>query len=252
MKTRKIFSSVRGSSIRELQGRMSLFGVFTLLSLGVLAGGCGGSGGGWYQASPQCSNAVAGANEPGGDFTGCVLNNATLNSTNFSLADFDGAELNGTKFYIPLSYGAQLVETKFTNVSANSVDFTMADLTEADFRPDIPYGTDLQWAVFDGATLNKARMDGEVDLRDASFVGAYLDCANLRNADLRNVDFTGASLLNADFTDALLTGANFDGAAVDGACFDGAIGVVFSPPSASNPTTGTVSSTGPNTCVPFP
>ena len=251
MKTRKTFDSVSGSSIRKLQGGMSLLAVFTLLLLGVLTSGCGGAGGGWYQSGPQCSSAVAGAYEPGGDFTDCILNNAILHSTDFSLADFDGAELNGAKFHIPFSYSSVLVGTMFTNVSAPSADFTIADLTDADFRPAIPNGTDLQWAVFDGATLDQARMNG-VDLRDASFVGAYLDCANLQGADLRNVDFTGASLLNADFTDALLTGANFDGAAIDGACFDWAIGVVFSPPSASNPTTGTASSTGPNTCVPFP
>ena len=230
-----------------------MLAVFTLLLLGVLAGGCGGVGGGWYQTGPQCANAVAGANEPGGDFTNCILNNAILDSSNFSLADFDGAELNGAKFHIPFSYSALLVGTKFTNVSANSVDFTIADLTEADFRPDIPYGTDLQWAVFDGATLDQARMNG-VDLRDASFVGAYLDCANLQGADLRNANFNGASLLNADLTNALLTGATFDGANVDGACFNGASGYVFTVSPNPNPPTLNVGNISliVAPCVPLP
>ena len=252
MKTRKTFDSVRGSSIRKLKGGMSLLAVFTLLLLGVLTSGCGGAGGGWYQSGPQCSSAVAFAYEPGGDFTGCVLNNAILHSTDFSLADFDGAELNGAKFHIPFSYSSVLVGTMFTNVSATSVDFTIADLTEADFRPSIPNGTDLQWAVFDGATLDEARMNG-VDLRDASFAGAYLDCANLQGADLRNADFTGASLLNADLSNALLTGAIFDSADVDGACFNGASGYVFTVSPAPNPTlnVGNISPTV-APCVPLP
>jgi len=226
MKTRKTFDSVRDYSTRNQQGGMGLLAVFTLLSLGVLGSGCGyggypaSTGGGWSVAgAPQCSNAIAGANVPGGNFAGCILNGENLNETDFSYADFDGAELNNAKFWLG-TYDAILVGTKFTNVEAEDVDFTNADLTEADFRSDTPNGTNLQWAVFDGAILIEARMN-EADLRGASFAGASLDCANLQGADLRNADFTGASLVNADLTGAQLDGAIFDSAVMTGANLNG-------------------------------
>ncbi|MEC9352817.1 MAG: pentapeptide repeat-containing protein [Planctomycetota bacterium] len=220
MKARKTFGSVRGSSIRKLQGGAYLFAVVALLSLGVLAGGCGGPGpGGWYGS--QCSSAVAGASAQGGDFSGCVLNNADLSETDFSYADFEGAELNGASFWIG-TYGAVLEEAEFNNVLANSVDFTDAYLLKADFRPQPLVGgyTDLQWSVFVGAVLTEARMN-EVDLRGADLTGANLDCANLQGADLRDVDFTGASLVDADLTGAQLDGATFDSAIMTGANLSG-------------------------------
>ena len=178
MKTRKTFGSVRGSSIRNLQVGMSLLGVFALLSLGVLGSGCGGGGTGTNWFGSQCSSAVQGASVSGGDFSGCILNFDDLSETDFSDANFEGAELNNAYFWIG-TYGADLEETQFNNVLANSVDFTGAYLLKADFRP-LPhivgntYGgyTDLQWAVFDGAVLIEARMNG-ADLRGATF-GARL------------------------------------------------------------------------------
>jgi len=235
MKTRKTFDSVRGSSIRKLQGGMSLLAVFTLLSLGVLGSGCGGPGpGGWYGS--QCSSAVAGASAQGGDFSGCVLNNADLSETDFSYADFEGAELNGASFWIG-TYGAVLEEAEFNNVLANSVDFTNAYLLKADFRPQPLVGgyTDLQWSVFAGAVLTEAQMN-DVDLRGADLTNANLGCANLQGADLRDVDFTGASLVDADLSNALLTGAIFDNADVDGAYFAGASGLAFTTSPDPNPT----------------
>ena len=220
MKTRETFGSGGGSSTRKLQGGAYLFAVATLLSLGVLAGGCGSVGpGGWYGS--QCSSAVAGADAQGGDFSGCVLNNADLSETDFSFADFEGAELNNASFWIG-TYGAVLEETKFNNVLADSVDFTDAYLFKADFRPQPLVGgyTDLQWSVFAGAVLTEARMN-EVDLRGADLSAANLDCANLQGADLRDVDFTDASLVNADLTGAQLTGATFDSAIMTGANLNG-------------------------------
>jgi len=229
MKTRKTFGSVRGSSIRKLQGGMSLLGVFALLSLGILAAGCGAVGpGGWYGS--QCSSAVQGATVQGGDFRGCILNGDDLSETDFTSADFEGAELNAADFWDG-TYGAILEDTQFNNVSANSVEFTNAYMEGADFRP-LPhivgntYGgyTDLQWAVFDGAVLIEARMNG-ADLRGASFLltsngPADLSCANLRGADLQGVNFSGAILEGADLTDAVFdANTDFTGADVKDACF---------------------------------
>ena len=101
----------------------------------------------------------------------------------------------------------------------------------ADFRP-LPhqvgntYGgyTDLQWAVFDGAVLIEARMNG-ADLRGATFLlttngPAELRCANLRGAKLSGVNFTDAVLEGADLTDAVFDAyTDFTGADVKDACF---------------------------------
>ena len=258
MKTRKTFDSVRDSSTRNQQGGMSLLAVFTLLFLVVLGSGCGyggypaSTGGGWsVPGAPQCSSAIAGASVPWGNFTGCILNGENLNETDFSYADFDGAELNNAKFWLG-TYDAILVGTKFTNVEAEDVDFTNADLTEADFRPDIPNGTNLQWAAFVGAVLIEARMN-EVDLRGANLSGANLECANLQGADLRNADFTGASLVNADLTGAQLDGANFSGADMAGANLNGTNyatpGVLVAP--LTNAQSSVIAITA-ATCVPLP
>ena len=253
MKTRKTFDSVRGSSIRKLQGGMSLLAVFTLLFLGVLGSGCGGPGpGGWYGS--QCSSAVAGANVSGGDFSGCSLIGDDLSETDFSYADFEGAELINAYFWIG-TYGADLEETQFNNVLANSVDFTEAYLLKADFRP-LPhivgntYGgyTDLEWAVFNSARLVETRMNG-ASLRGASFVGAILKCANLRGADLREVDFTGADMEGADLTDAVFdANTDFTNANVEDACFSTGHGADLNP-AVNNSLTVTT----PLNCVPsFP
>ena len=252
MKTRETFGSGGGSSTRKLHGGAYLCAVATLLSLGVLAGGCGSVGpGGWYGS--QCSSAVAGASAQGGDFSGCVLNNDDLSETEFTIADFEGAELNNASFWIG-TYGAVLEEAKFNNVLAEGVDLTNAYLLKADFRPQPIVGgyTDLQWSVFVGAVLIEARMN-EVDLRGADLSGANLGCANLQGADLRDVDFTGASLVDADLSNALLTGAIFDNADVDGACFTGASGLAFTISPDPNPTLNVgginIAAAG---CVPVP
>ena len=159
MKTRKTFGSVRGSSIRKLQGGMSLLGVFTLLSLGVLGSGCGyggyppSTGDGWsVSGAPQCSDAIAGASVPGGNFAGCILNGENLSGTDFSSADFDGAELDDAKFWLG-TYDAILVGTKFTNVKAANVDFTRADLTEADFTRALIRHSDFEGAILCGTLM---------------------------------------------------------------------------------------------------
>ena len=223
MKTRKTFDSVSGSSIRKLQGGMSLLAVFTLLSLGALGSGCGGSGpGGWYGS--QCSKAVAGASEPGEDFSNCVLNAALLIGTDFSFADFDGAQLNNAKFWHPwYPYEfSTLIGTRFTNVEAQNVDFRFANLMQADFRPSFPGSTDLRWAVFDDANLYKANLNG-ANLEGAFFINAYLECADLSSADLESVNFVNANLTNADLSDSDLTNANFSGAFMAGANLNNAI-----------------------------
>ena len=133
MKTRKTFGSVRGSSIRNLQVGTSLLGVLALLSLGVLGSGCGGGGTGTNWFGSQCSSAVAGAIEPGEDFSNCDLSGDLLKDTDFSFANFYNAKLNNTKFWHTwwgYEYST-LIGTMFTNVEAQNVDFRWAKYCRA-------------------------------------------------------------------------------------------------------------------------
>ena len=106
-----------------------------------------------------------------------------------------------------------------------SIDLTRADLTRADLTyadltdADLPgaylagadfLGTYLTGANLTGANLAGAHLDGayftDANLTGANLAvargGAYLDWADLANADL-----TGASLAFADLSNAILTGA---------------------------------------------
>lgn len=59
-----------------------------------------------------------------------------------------------------------------------------------------------------------------LNLRGMDFEGSDLRKAELENADLRGVDFEGSDLRGTDFKDADMRGSNFAGANVKGADFD--------------------------------
>lgn len=76
---------------------------------------------------------------------------------------------------------------------------------------------DLRCADLRGANLS------DVDLSGADLVYANLERANLSNADLLQTDLRGADLENADLSNAVLIDANLKGADLSGADLTGAI-----------------------------
>ncbi len=74
-------------------------------------------------------------------------------------------------------------------------------------------GLSLSQKNLEGADLSNHSWGGInfsfANLREADFRGAILVRANLRHADLTGADLTGADLTGADFTGADLTGASF-------------------------------------------
>jgi len=111
-------------------------------------------------------------------------------------------EWNGTTFGFTFSMPADIGGVDFSNavfparasgVSPDGMDFTRVTNTCTDM--DAMTGC----AVFDGATLDGAKLNGSV-LQGVSF-----DMASMKNAV-----FTGAALLNASFRNSDLTGAVLD------------------------------------------
>lgn len=106
----------------------------------------------------------------------------------------------------------------FSNASANSQDFTNADLKGIIFRnAKLTFATfdgcQLQGADFSGADLSWAGFD-RADLREAKFTGAncqyaLFDNATVDRADFRNADFSWGRLLNVNFQAADTRGASF-------------------------------------------
>jgi uncharacterized protein YjbI with pentapeptide repeats len=125
------------------------------------------------------------------------LTKAKLNKVNFS-----GSKL----FHINLS-GGELIHAKFCGSRITLINFSKADLTNADFK-----FTKLSQSNFENAVLKKA------DFRHAIFLNGNA----LKNADLRDCNFSGAQLIgtdlrgsdlsNADLSNAELSGSNFEGA----------------------------------------
>ena len=80
-------------------------------------------------------------------------------------------------------------------------DFLYADLSGANLRNAILWGSDLRNANFTGADITGA------DLRAHILTGANFTGANLARANLTGVDLTSAILTDADLTGAKLRGA---------------------------------------------
>lgn len=136
----------------------------------------------------------------------------------------------------PLARGELLLryiaaEASLLSGEGEPLNFARSMLVGADLHE-----LDLSGTLLDESRLDEADLSGTVamqaQLSGASFRGANLQCAMLREALLGNADFTEANLEEADLGEAILHGAVFrcanlygaqlDGANLEGACFDGA------------------------------
>ncbi|HEY3417785.1 MAG TPA: pentapeptide repeat-containing protein, partial [Armatimonadota bacterium] len=182
----------------------------------------------------------------GMDASGAVLTatrwlHANLEDGRFVRAIWESAELDGVELArADLSY-ASLRQTAFSRCTLTESWFTEADLAEATLN-----GCDLSWAVLagingEGLSLQRAALfttsfvgaflDG-ADLTEtwaeqarfsgAVLTGARLSGANLQRAIFREADLRGADLRQADLRGAIFERANLEGADLTGANLDGA------------------------------
>ncbi|GIL88464.1 hypothetical protein Vretimale_15375 [Volvox reticuliferus] len=105
---------------------------------------------------------------------------------------------------------------------ANAVSDKILDLRLCSYK-----GKDLHGRVLAGALLSDADLS-ETNLQEAVLTKAYAVKANFENADMTNavvdrVDFSGANLRGVRFINTVVTGAQFAGADLEGSVWEDAL-----------------------------
>lgn len=160
----------------------------------------------WYETT-NCDAAAA----PGVNWEYCDRDSASLTGTDLRGADLDNATFKS----------AQLFQAKMGNASAESTNFSWANLAAADLSgAAMPESVLVGTSAF-GAKLSNARMPkangwlanlAGANLSGADLSGAFLAFANLSGANLANANLSGANLTGANLTDVKAAGANLTGA----------------------------------------
>jgi uncharacterized protein YjbI with pentapeptide repeats len=145
---------------------------------------------------------LEGTNLSGADLEAANLKDANANGAVLTGANLDGADLDGTDLYLAALKGVRLRLAK----NPQKACYGTTELSGADLR-----GVDLSSVRIENVDA-PARMIG-ADLRGADLSGsiAFLDKCVLSEADLREVDFSGAFMGNPIMNDADLRGAIFGG-----------------------------------------
>lgn len=168
------------------------------------------------------------------DFTGAILDDASLVNTNLSKSGMGCAVLGD------LRLSQDRIEAKctsarranFTGARMTGAALTGADLRNAKLSEGNLEGADLRDALLAGtnfqlARLEKADMSGGVRAQGANFLlanlqGVDLNGALLQNATLSNASLQGAVLSLAQLQGAVLRDAELDGATLAYAHLEGA------------------------------
>jgi uncharacterized protein YjbI with pentapeptide repeats len=126
---------------------------------------------------------VSGVHVPGGNFSGYVLDEITIEGSSFTGASFTEASLRGARL---------------SGVSLQGASFKRADLEAAQLNKTRLTGASLRGASLRGASLHEVDLTGvnlqEADLSEAQFVNCSLAGANLMDADLRGATFENVTL----------------------------------------------------------
>lgn len=152
---------------------------------------------------------LTGSRLAGADLTGALLHDADLTNVELLGADVSGADFSNSN--LDRAGFGQVTghHALFFGARCSGATFSAADLTGSDFRAakldkSRMLNTVLTDAVFTAATLS------DVDLTGAAVGGACFRDADLRGAQLRNIteyhraDWINADIQNVDFTGAWL------------------------------------------------
>jgi uncharacterized protein YjbI with pentapeptide repeats len=177
------------------------------------------------------------------DFSGAILTETSFRRAILSKVNFSGAKLYKANLSITDLTGAKLTDThldevnlseaklsgvdlssiKLSPISSNSdlkiIDFTSADLSQANLS-----NLDLRGAKFTSANLSGANLSGSnlsgLDLKGVNLTGANLRGAKLIKTDLSYLDLYQVNLSQADLTKAELTGTTLEKADLTNATLD--------------------------------
>ena len=171
-------------------------------------------------ASIASDSVFINCNFTGATLSKCNLENAVFRDCDFTDAYFLEAELSG----VELS-NAQLAKAIFLERDMTDSNFSGSDLTNGTFiecdisRSNFSGSTLFETAFigakapmsnFERANMTNVRFVMDCDLSGSKFIGACLDKANLRDANLKDTDFTDASINMTDFSGALFEKAVFN------------------------------------------
>ena len=141
------------------------------------------------------------------------------------LADFKNwklDELNLKMENLPFAK-LQFVSLKGANLSG--INFRQADLLKGSFVGAYLDDADLAGANISGGDFRFSKCMGanfaNANLEGSNFEGANLDETNFTKATLRGASFKGANLAFSAMIDASIEGANFQGANLEGTSFEG-------------------------------
>jgi uncharacterized protein YjbI with pentapeptide repeats len=146
-----------------------------------------------------------GANLSEANLAGAFLPRVDLRKANLSAVYGREVNLQGTDLTEANLQGAYLV----------GADCYMAQFTNADLRLTELTGVALGSAQCEGANFRKAVLS-ESNAAHGTFTGAILAQANLRNAILREADFSYANLSGCNLNGASLVETNLEGANLEG------------------------------------
>lgn len=144
------------------------------------------------------------ANLTGADLTGAFLAHAVLSGSLLAGADASRADLTFATMTGTLAPRFAARTTLISNLIATAISAPGSDFSHSTLTAGSLQGSDLRGANFSSATLTNKMMLSFADLRQASFVGAYLDApwlllTNLTAADLRGATYVPAVSVGADF-----------------------------------------------------
>jgi uncharacterized protein YjbI with pentapeptide repeats len=134
--------------------------------------------------------------------------------------DFSNADLSNANLYIADLYGADLCSANLSGTDLRVSNLCGADLSDANLR-DADLGSadlsnaDLRSADLSGTNLCISNLNN-ADLRSTDLSGTNLSSADLSSADLRNADLRSANLSDANLHSANLNDANLCNADLSG------------------------------------
>ena len=165
-----------------------------------------------YQATDLHGIGLSRNNLTGWSFRGQNLSDAVFDEATLKNADLTRAVVAGASFIHWNRSGEGLTKEQLYSTAS----YQARQLQRIKLGSNNLVGWD-----FNGQDLTGAYLQG-ADLTDAEFIGANLSSVSLHKATLSNADLSGANLTSAYLHNATLTNANLTGANVAGALLHGA------------------------------
>ncbi len=178
----------------------------------------------------------ANANLTQANFSNAVMNNTIIDGIQARQADMSrvvmhegsarAAELNESNWtrlrgsFIDFT-GANLFEANMTGVQIENITFDDVGAQNANFDGARIRDSEGVFADFTDASLRNADLENVTFIPEASFEGAIIDGASVRNSDLTGASFVGASLVETNFTDCAMREISLISANARGAGFSG-------------------------------